>query len=90
MKKESYDYLYQTPTGQTYNYEKTVSNENKHYFSVLTLSGGYQYKLSSRFSFIAEPYIKIPLSGIGLGKIKLNSTGVLVTAVIKPFAKNKK
>ena len=90
MKRESYDYRYEMPGGQPYSYEKTVTNENKHYFSVLTLSGGYQYKLNNRFSFIAEPYVKIPLTGIGVGKIKLNSTGVLFTAAIKPFAKKKK
>ncbi|MGG9964273.1 hypothetical protein [Ferruginibacter sp. SUN106] len=89
MKSESYDYRYQTPTGQAYNYKKTITNENKHYFSVLTISGGYQYKLNNRLSFIAEPYIKIPLKGIGLGEIKLNSTGLLITAAIKPFAKKK-
>ncbi|MEY2917841.1 MAG: hypothetical protein RIS73_1555 [Bacteroidota bacterium] len=87
MKKESYDYLYKTATGQTWNYVKTISNENKHYLSVITLSGGYKYKLNNRFSLIAAPYLKIPLSGIGLGKIKLNSTGLLFTIAIKPFTK---
>ncbi len=90
MKRETYDYFYETPGGQTYSYDKTLTNENNHYFSVLTLSGGYQYKLNNRFSFIAEPYVKVPLTGIGLGKIKLNSTGILVTAAIKPFAKKRK
>jgi hypothetical protein len=89
MKRETYDYNYLTSSGQAYSYEKTVTNENKHYFSVLTLSGGYQYKLNNHLSFIAEPYLKIPLTGIGVGKIKLNSTGILVTAAIKPFAKKK-
>ena len=28
-------------------------------------------------------------TGIGLGAIKLNSTGLLITAAIKPFAKKK-
>jgi hypothetical protein len=87
MKKESYDYLYKTAAGQTWNYVKTISNENKHYLSVITLSGGYKYKLNNRFSLIAAPYLKIPLSGIGLGKIKLNSTGLLFTVAIKPFTK---
>jgi hypothetical protein len=87
MKKESYDYLYKTNTGQTWNYVKIISNENKHYLSVITLSGGYKYKLNNRFSLIAAPYLKIPLSGIGLGKIKLNSTGLLFTIAIKPFTK---
>ena len=90
MKKEAYDYRYETPSGQTWNYEKTITNENKHYFSVLTISGGYQYRLNNYLSFIAEPYVKIPLTGIGMGKLKLNSTGVLVTAAIKPFAKKKR
>lgn len=90
MKKEIYDYQYKTPSGQTYNYKNTVSNENKNYFSVLTLSAGYRYKLNNRLAFVAEPYVKLPLGGIGLGKIKLNSTGLLVTAVVKPFSKRKK
>jgi hypothetical protein len=90
MKKETYDYLYKNPAGQTYNYVKTINNENKHYFSVLTLSGGYQYNLNNRFSFIAEPYLKLPLTGIGAGEIKLNSTGLLFTAVFKPFSRSKK
>lgn len=90
MKRETYDYLYKNPAGQTYNYVKTINNENKHYFSVLTLSGGYQYNLSNHFSFLAEPYLKLPLTGIGAGKIKLNSTGLLFTAVYKPFSRSKK
>ena len=90
MKKETYDYIYITPSGQTYNYIHTETNQNKHYFSVLTLSGGYQYKLNNRFSFIAEPYLKIPLGGVGAGKVKLNSAGIMFTAAIKPFSKEKK
>jgi hypothetical protein len=90
MKKETYDYIYITPSGQTYNYIHTETNQNKHYFSVLTLSGGYQYKLNNRFSFIAEPYLKIPLGGVGAGKVKLNSAGIMFTAAIKPFSKAKK
>ncbi len=89
MKKEFYDFRYATPTGQIYNYTKTVSNENKHYFSVLTLSGGYQYKFNTWLSLLTEPYLKIPLSGIGSGKVKLNSAGLLFTAVIKPFISKK-
>jgi len=87
MKKEGYNYLYKTPGGQSYSYTRTINNENKHYLSVLTLSAGYQYKLNNRFSLMAEPYLKLPLGGVGAGKVKLNSTGVMVTASFKPFAK---
>jgi len=31
--------------------------------------------------------VKIPVTGIGVGKVKLNSTGVLFTVGFKPFLK---
>lgn len=87
MKTEDYEYEYKTPSGQYYKYNLAVKNQNKHYFSVLTLSAGYKYKLSSRVSLQAEPYVKLPLGGVGAGKVKLNSSGILFTATIKPFAR---
>ncbi len=87
MKKESYEYYYKYPSGNTYNKFWSVSNKNKHYFSVLDLSAGYEHALNKRFSFAAEPYLKLPLSGIGAGKIKLNSAGILFTVTMKPFKK---
>jgi hypothetical protein len=89
MKKENYDYLYEYPNGTTYSRTKVIDNEYKHYFSVLTLSGGYQYKINKTFSLTAEPYIKFPLTGIGFGKVKLNSGGVLFSLGIKPFNSTK-
>jgi len=87
MKTEDYNYQYKTPAGQYYNYALAVKDQNKHYFSVLTLSAGYKYKLSRRISLQAEPYVKLPLGGVGAGKVKLNSSGILFTATIKPFAR---
>ncbi|MFN8250314.1 MAG: hypothetical protein U0V75_00435 [Ferruginibacter sp.] len=89
MKTEDYKYLYKTPTGQSYSYTRSIADENKHYFSVITISGGYQYHFNKRISIAAEPYFKLPLGGVGAGKIKLNSSGVLISAFIKPFAKSK-
>jgi hypothetical protein len=77
MKKEAYVYNYKYPNGSTYTYNKTLINENKHYFSVLDLSGGFQHQFSKTFSLTAEPYVKIPLAGVGFGNVKLNSAGVL-------------
>ncbi len=89
MKKEEYAYIYKTPGGTTYRYDQTINNENKHLFSVLNLSAGYQYTANKNLSFMAEPFVKLPLTGIGAGKIKLNSAGLLLTATIRPFAKKK-
>jgi hypothetical protein len=86
MKKETYNYFYKyTPTGATYSNEWTIKDENKHYFSVATISAGYQRSIGKRMIFIAEPYVKMPLGGVGFGKVRLNSTGVLFTVGIKPF-----
>lgn len=86
MKDEKYVYNFKTSGGQVVAYDHQYKNENQHIFSVLNLSGGYQYNFSKRFSLLTEPYIKLPIGGIGEGKVKLNSAGVLFTAVIRPFA----
>ncbi len=91
MKRETYDYYYKYyPTGPTQHSEYTIYNENKHFFSVMTVSGGYQRSVGKRVSLTAEPYFKLPLSGVGYGKVKLNSAGVLFSLSIKPFQKSDK
>ena len=90
MKKETYNYLYKNAAGQLTSKKWTYNNEYKHYFSVLTLSGGYQRNLNKTISLMVEPYLKIPLTGIGFGKVKLNSGGILFSVGIKPFGAAKK
>jgi len=85
MKRESYIYYYKNSADSTYNWPWSVQNKNKHYFSVLNISAGYEYSVNKRISVTGEPYLKLPLSGIGAGKIKLNSAGVIFTVAIKPF-----
>ncbi len=87
MKTEDYTYYYKLPNGQSRAKKWYYENEHKHFLSTLTLSGGYQYTLSKHLSFLAEPYLKVPLKGIGYGRIRLNSTGFVLTAAIRPFAK---
>jgi len=88
MKEETYDYYFKPNYSPTYvTYTKTYNNENKHLFSVLNLSGGYKRNINKNFSLQAEPYVKFAMGGVGYGKVKLNSGGVLISAVIKPFAK---
>lgn len=90
MKSEKYKYFFKNyPTGPTLNRERTIRNENKHYFSTFTLSGAYQRNINKNISFIVEPYVKLPLSGVGYGKVKLNSGGVLFSIGVKPFGTKK-
>ncbi len=86
MKRETYDYHSKTPWGyQDKSY--TIRGENKHYLSSLRISAGYEKTLNKNISFTAEPYLNLPLSGIGYGKVKLNSAGFLFSLSVKPFAK---
>ena len=87
MKKETYKYYYKNSWGQPQYYSRTYKNKNSHLFSVINISGGYQHHFTDRFSIMTEPYIKIPVKGIGVGKVKLNSAGVLFTVGFKPFLK---
>lgn len=91
MKRETYNYTYKSYPWSPVSYRKrSYENVNKHFFSGLTLSGGYQRNISKHISFTVEPYIKLPLSGVGYGKVKLNSGGVLFSAIIRPFGLSKK
>jgi hypothetical protein len=85
MKKEKYNYIYESQSGQLHTYARSYRNKNSHFFSVLSLSAGYRYQLNSKVSIMAEPYFKTPLGGVGQGKVKLNSTGIMLSAAIKPF-----
>lgn len=86
MNEETYNYFYKyTPSGNTYTNQWAIKNKNSHFFSVGTVSGGYKTSIGNRVTLMAEPYIKIPFGGVGYGKVKLNSGGVLFTAGIKLF-----
>ncbi|MBI3138850.1 MAG: hypothetical protein HYZ15_09720 [Sphingobacteriales bacterium] len=87
MKRETYDYYYKTSAlGATQQKEWTIRNRNQHFFTVLGFSGGYQRKITDRISFIAEPYLKLPLTGVGYGKVRLNSAGILFSVTVQPAA----
>ncbi|MBC6610325.1 hypothetical protein H8B15_05305 [Hymenobacter sp. BT507] len=75
MRRETYDYDYYLQ-GQSVSREWTLKNGSNHPFSVLNLSAGYERTLGGRWSGQAEPFVKLPLGGVGFGKVKLSSAGV--------------
>lgn len=87
VKKESYTYNYKNALGQPDKSNYTIREKEKYNFSVITLSAGLQTKPNGRVSYKAEPFIKLPLSGIGFGKMNLKSMGVMFGIQVNPFAK---
>ncbi len=76
MLKERYIYQYQPSSGYK-DYSMTLINKNQHYFKVLQLSGTYHIPLKTSHSALGfTPFVKLPLSGVGQGEVKLKSYGV--------------
>jgi hypothetical protein len=77
MRREQYsfDYVYYR---NPYHWEQEYVNEHQHWFSVLNLSAGYERRLGSHWGLQAEPYLKLPLGGVGEGKVRLASAGIFL------------
>ncbi|MDQ2794885.1 MAG: PorT family protein [Bacteroidota bacterium] len=77
MHREQYTYdYYDNASNAPAVWERSFVNANQHLVSILNLSAGYEYGLGTHWRVQAEPYVKVPLAGVGAGKVKLLSAGV--------------
>ena len=85
MKHEDYKYSAQRGASQDYypGY-KEYDRSGDHLFANLNLSAGYNYSLSSKLNIRIEPYLKMPLKKIGIGRMPITSTG-LYFAITRDF-----
>jgi hypothetical protein len=84
MKEENYDYYYQYPNGASAHRFRSYPSSKGHVFSILNISAGYEKNIGRNVSLQAEPYFKVPLTGVGYGSIRLNSYGVFFSLKYKP------
>lgn len=77
MKKEEYDYSYDY-YGTQYKYYKQYNNASRNWTSILNLSIGFEKKMGNAGSLRIEPYMKLPLKGVGVGDLPIGSKGVFV------------
>jgi hypothetical protein len=75
MKKESYDYDYQR-YGLYQKGHKEYQNTTTNWLSVAHLSIGLQKNLGAIGDLRIEPYVKLPVNGVGIGSMPLRSTGI--------------
>jgi hypothetical protein len=76
MKRENYSIIsLQWPS---YPYDSTYKNSINNIFSVLQLSGGYEHSIGAKTNIWIEPYLKIPLQGIGIGNMPISSAGFYI------------
>lgn len=77
MRQEDYNYTYYYPlTGATSKqYYKTYTESSTHIISNLQFSAGYTRSLG-KVDVRLEPYVKVPLKGVGIGSAPLTSAGI--------------
>lgn len=71
MLREEYNMYYNNNNLHKYVYD----NGSQHYFSILNLGIGYQQQAARHIMWGITPYAKVPLAGVGHGKVKLTSFG---------------
>ena len=75
MKKENYDYNYER-YGVYGKGNKEYNNTTTDWLSIAHLSIGLQKKLGTIGDLRIEPYVKLPVNGVGIGSMPLRSTGI--------------
>jgi hypothetical protein len=75
MSKEWYAYQISSSYGMM-NKAFTYTNPYHYLFSIVNLSFGYEQKLGKIGNLRIEPYLRIPLSGIGTGSLSILSAGL--------------
>ncbi|MFD1772178.1 hypothetical protein [Sphingobacterium suaedae] len=85
MLRERYDFSY-APVGNygassTKTYE--IQGENKHILGVADFSLSVEKNVGKKWNVGLRPFIQVPLTGVGYGQTKLQSTGVAVTVGLK-------
>ena len=74
-------------TREKYKYNYTINNwsadsnwdlkkPSQYWFSIINLSAGYEHRLGGIGNLRIEPYLRIPLAGVGTGKLNILSTGI--------------
>lgn len=85
MKTEDYNYEYVYSNGQTADRYRTYSNASNHWLSVINLGLTYNHSLGRTGSLRIEPYLKLPVKGLGIGSLPIMSTGLNVGFIKKIF-----
>lgn len=80
MKKEYYLFQYEKD-GEVHEKGYDYKNSTRDWFSVLNLGAGINIQTGNKFFIQAQPYYKVPLSGVGTGSLRLSSAGINVSVM---------
>lgn len=75
MSKQYYDYT-GWYNGAAHDWSVTNKEPLEYWFSIINLSIGYEQKLGKIGNLRIEPTVRVPLAGVGTGKLSIMSTGL--------------
>jgi hypothetical protein len=76
MSKENYTYAYESTSGWYGQSNWNIRKASQYPFSIVNLSAGFEQRLGRVGNLRVEPYLRLPLEGIGTGKLPITSAGV--------------
>jgi hypothetical protein len=79
MSSEKYTYSYEYNSGGNSwsDYSSwNIKKPSQYPFSIINISGGFEQRLGKVGNLRIEPYLRIPLTGMGTGKLPIMSTGI--------------
>ena len=77
MTRENYTYGLEWPGSTTpYDKNRNFQKPSQYPFSIINLSGGFEQRLGKIGNLRVEPYVRLPLTGLGTGKLPIMSAGV--------------
>jgi hypothetical protein len=75
MTKENYSYQVEQNSSPPWWKNGSYNNSSNNIFSILQISGGYELAVSGNTKISIEPYVKIPIQGVGIGSMPISSAG---------------
>ena len=89
MRRQRYEYHYLNGNNNPAVRKWETTSQSNYWLGILNISAGIEKNLNRSLSFQLEPYIKIPLKGVGFGNMDISSYGMLFSLRYRPFFRSR-
>lgn len=86
MRNQAYTYYFIANNYAAQKDWKTGSQQNE-WFNIINFSAGFEKALNKSWSLQTEPFVKLPVRGMGFGKMDISSYGIMVGIKYSPVLK---